>query len=130
MQQTILFFGFLLSYINIINYSFPLGVSFLVSTIVVNFFVYLFYKNFFNDLNEHFGIETEMLFFQFLKSKKETMKNKHNNSSPCIICFEELDDSNICELNCSCLNKFYHENCLKKWIEKKNSCPICRKYME
>lgn len=130
MQNTIAFFGFLLSYINILNYSFPLGVSFLISTIIINFVVYTLYKRFFNDLQGHFELEREMLFFQFLKSKTETLKNKHVKSNPCIICFENFVDSDICELNCNCLNKFYHETCLKTWIEKKNSCPICRKYME
>lgn len=130
METTVIFFGFLISYINIINYSLPLGISFLISTIIVNLLVYMFYKKFFNSLHEHFGIETELLFCQFLKSKKETLKNSHKNSNPCIICFEEFKDNDVCELNCSCLNKFYHEKCLRTWIEKKNSCPICRKYME
>jgi hypothetical protein len=111
MQKTIFFFGFLLSYINIINYSFPLGIIFLFSTIFLNFIVYFLYKKFFYKLQEHFQIE---------KAK----------SNSCIICFDDFTNLDICELNCSCINKFYHEKCLKSWIEKKSSCPICRKYIE
>lgn len=130
MQTTIFFFGFLLSYINIINYSLPLGISFLFSTILLNLIVYMLYKKFFDELHDHFLMEKELLFHQYLKSKEETLKNEHFKSNPCIICFEEFTNSDICELDCSCLNKFYHEKCLKSWIEKKSSCPICRKYME
>lgn len=130
MQNTIFFFGFLLSYINIINYSFPLGITFLFSTILLNLIVYILYNKFFNDLHNHFQIEKELLFYQYLKSREKTLKNVHSKSNPCIICFEDFNDSDICELDCSCLNKFYHEKCLKAWIEKKSSCPICRKYME
>jgi hypothetical protein len=130
MQKTIFFFGFLLSYINIINYSFPLGIIFLFSTIFLNFIVYFLYKKFFYKLQEHFQIEKELLFYQYLKSKEETLKNKYSKSNPCIICFDDFTTLDICELNCSCINKFYHEKCLKSWIEKKSSCPICRKYIE
>jgi hypothetical protein len=90
----------------------------------------MFYKKFFNDLQSNFEIEKNLLFYQYLKSKQQTLQNTHSKSNPCIICFEDFSDYDICELNCSCLNKFYHEKCLKMWIEKKSSCPICRKFME
>ena len=54
----------------------------------------------------------------------------------CFICFEDdtnnsfkiinLKDQLICIKNCLC-NGSIHNECLKKWIDTHNSCPVCRK---
>ena len=41
----------------------------------------------------------------------------------CTVCLENMS-GNIKILK-SCKHK-YHSKCLDKWLEKKNSCPICR----
>lgn len=115
---------------NIVHYSIPLGISFLFFIIFLNFCIYLFYKTYFTQLQRTFDFEKKVLFEQFLKPKNKTLKNKHRNSSNCIICFEKMNDNSICELDCHCLDKFYHIQCLRSWIQKKSSCPICRKIIE
>ncbi len=41
----------------------------------------------------------------------------------CPICKEELTDVNISVSDC---NHKFHFKCLHEWIEKSNSCPMCR----
>ena len=46
----------------------------------------------------------------------------------CLICLEDIDDSNIETIKCKCCNKeLGHINCVSKWISLLNStCPNCR----
>jgi NACalpha-BTF3-like transcription factor len=41
----------------------------------------------------------------------------------CSICFESLEDDKIHTTKCS---HSYHKECLEKWLNKNNTCPICR----
>jgi hypothetical protein len=42
----------------------------------------------------------------------------------CSICNSNLDEGeNIYDLNCKHL---FHSNCLKPWLLKKSTCPLCR----
>lgn len=43
----------------------------------------------------------------------------------CPICFEKINNHFII-LNCQCHNS-YHSKCITKWLNKKNTCPTCRK---
>ena len=45
----------------------------------------------------------------------------------CLICLEEIDDSNIDTVKCICCKKeLGHIRCIFKWIETKQTCPNCR----
>ena len=51
---------------------------------------------------------------EFVKSKK----------GRCTICLEQLDEQQICKLNC---DHYYHTECIVKWlVEGENICPLCR----
>ena len=41
----------------------------------------------------------------------------------CAICFEDLDGSLNCELECT---HTFHSVCLQKWLCENRTCPICR----
>lgn len=43
----------------------------------------------------------------------------------CVICLSNVDT----EYKLSCGHSF-HENCIKKWMDSNNSCPICRKEID
>lgn len=48
----------------------------------------------------------------------------------CVICLEEVNDSNMVTINknevgCNCTT-VYCKECLKEWLEKNGKCPICR----
>ena len=60
---------------------------------------------------------------QYVVIRYKNMPNKKENSS-CPICFDEYDDSSMV-LSTKCLH-FFHEECLKKWADLNNTCPICR----
>jgi len=52
-------------------------------------------------------------------------KSKVNET--CLICLEEIDDSNIETVKCICCKKeLGHINCVYKWIETNQTCPNCR----
>ena len=47
-----------------------------------------------------------------------------NNSNNCSICLIELNNpDDIIKLNCS---HTYHNNCIKLWFNKNQTCPLCR----
>jgi hypothetical protein len=61
--------------------------------------------------------------------------NENENDLLCIICLSQptdcnqlisLQDNNQYIINCVC-NVHLHNNCLKTWVDKASSCPICRK---
>ena len=123
-MNPLLFIGFFISYSNILHFSFPLGIAYLLTVIFINFLVYIIYEKFFENYKTEEEKEKELLFTYCLKIQKkdETIKE-------CSICFDETPIKNLYELNCSCLDKFYHKDCLKKWLCKSGSCPFCRKEM-
>ena len=58
-------------------------------------------------------------------TEEDLKKNPDNNE--CVICFDDFmeDGKEIVELDCN--NKHvFHLECLEKWIEKNNNCPMCR----
>lgn len=64
------------------------------------------------------------------KIKKEIYKNKNNTNTEifkkdeiCCICFESLENDLYHETNC---NNYFHNNCINKWLQNKDSCPLCR----
>ncbi|OEU14353.1 hypothetical protein FRACYDRAFT_165374, partial [Fragilariopsis cylindrus CCMP1102] len=41
----------------------------------------------------------------------------------CTICFTELEDGDrVGDIGCM---HVFHADCLKMWIQKRNSCPLC-----
>jgi hypothetical protein len=44
--------------------------------------------------------------------------------SDCPICCEEYDDG--CEVIQMPCQHLFHEGCLLPWLEKRNTCPMCR----
>lgn len=123
----LLFIGFFISYSNILQFSFPLGISYLLSVIFINFLVYIIYEKFFENYKTEEEREKQLLFEYCLKKQK---KDKVSNIiKECSICYDETLIKNLYEIDCSCLDKFYHKECLKKWLCKNGSCPFCRKKM-
>ncbi|KAK9936306.1 hypothetical protein M0R45_013154 [Rubus argutus] len=47
-------------------------------------------------------------------------------SSVCAICLEEYERKDKCAMLHECRHTFHHE-CLRKWLAKKTSCPLCRR---
>ena len=122
-MKVILFFGFFVSYVNILRYSFPLGIGFLFSIIIMNIVFHFLYYNFFKSYKEDIQNEKILLFQSSLKEINP------NINTDCVICFDRCSTKDIVSLNCSCQDKYYHYDCLKKWLCKNGSCPFCRKKM-
>lgn len=41
----------------------------------------------------------------------------------CCICMDEFTEKVVI---LPCKAHFFHENCIAKWMEKQNVCPVCR----
>jgi hypothetical protein len=53
--------------------------------------------------------------------------DKSKVDETCLICLEEIDDSNIETVKCICCKKeLGHIMCVCKWIKTKQTCPNCR----
>ena len=78
---------------------------------------------FFSHLNTimKYNIYSDLLNTQEYESLSREEKN---NNKYCIICFEEYKNKNrVIKLEC---NHIFHKICLSRWIEKNQSCPLCR----
>lgn len=58
------------------------------------------------------------------KSLSHYIKNK---DVECSICYSKIKGKHFYKLHC---DHFFHENCIKPWIDKRNSCPLCRKVVD
>lgn len=47
----------------------------------------------------------------------------------CSICFEKIENGQE-YVNNECCNNTFHNECLSKWYEVKENCPLCRKNNE
>jgi hypothetical protein len=57
--------------------------------------------------------------------------DKSKVDETCLICFEEIDDSNIETVKCICCKKeLGHITCVCKWTVTKQTCPNCRASVE
>jgi hypothetical protein len=45
----------------------------------------------------------------------------------CVICMEEFQETNkpVC-IRCVCKENFYHRGCIREWLLKTATCPVCR----
>jgi hypothetical protein len=58
------------------------------------------------------------------KSLSEYMKG---TDTECSICFAKIRAKMLYRLPCE---HIFHEDCIKKWINEQNSCPLCRKVVD
>lgn len=54
--------------------------------------------------------------------KAEENKNADVDKIECSICFIDIENINMHETKCK--HKFHNE-CINKWKEEKNTCPLC-----
>jgi len=52
-------------------------------------------------------------------------KIKSNSNSSCSICLDYYMDNDKIRVLSKCKH-IYHKNCIDKWVQKNNTCPICR----
>jgi len=50
----------------------------------------------------------------------------NTNKKECNICLDDIPTIMAIKNNCKCIDKYYHINCLTKWSNINNNCPICR----
>tara|TARA_B110000208_G_C11787590_1_gene436180 strand:+ start:1241 stop:1927 length:687 start_codon:yes stop_codon:yes gene_type:complete len=55
--------------------------------------------------------------------KLKKIKQQNINIETCAICLDTIKNKDKFTTSC---NHSYHTLCIKKWAEKKNSCPLCR----
>ena len=46
--------------------------------------------------------------------------------SDCPICMNNVETSCAVKLKCPCVSKLYHKECIDKWLESHERCPICQ----
>ncbi|TNV72468.1 hypothetical protein FGO68_gene1360 [Halteria grandinella] len=63
----------------------------------------------------------EKLIVRNIKTEKYVAKEE---PEACTICQQEFKDSeNVSNLSC---NHLFHSQCVRKWLEQKSICPVCR----
>ena len=81
------------------------------------------------------------MYFTTFNHYDEQEEQEENTNELCLMCWDPSTTNNkLIKMNpvisyllfsklCSC-NGIFHYNCLLKWIDTTNSCPICRKPIE
>ena len=54
---------------------------------------------------------------------------EHASSPMCTICLEQIDDPDGCLAMPCAKQHVFHKACLLKWLDTRNTCPICRHSM-
>lgn len=73
----------------------------------------------------NFHKNNKLIFLELLIDNKLIFNNDdYVEEDICIICFDKLNNSKA-KINLNC-NHTFHTECLQKWFEEKNECPICR----
>lgn len=60
---------------------------------------------------------------KFLSSRSNTTQS---SKGECSICFYPYDNERIIEKRIKACKHVFCRNCLKKWMKRNNSCPLCR----
>ena len=59
------------------------------------------------------------------EEKRNATRKISETSEDCFICFESLSGETLVQCVTRCKN-YFHEECLKIWLSKNNTCPLCR----
>lgn len=112
---------------HVINSSSAFSVFIVFHITFIILLILLKYMIFFQKIKTEILEEKQNLFHLCIKSHEETLQNlRYSDETICTICFEDFNKTDVCELNCSCHEKFYHLDCIKTWVYKNPTCPICR----
>lgn len=113
-----------LSFYHIYEFSKSLSCFVILFTFFLHVFIFSIYSDYFETLKRELKKQRENI---FLQSMKKVILVNNAMSSQCEICFDTIEEmEEVCKLNCQCIDKYYHEECIFNWFQKKNSCPFCR----
>ena len=57
---------------------------------------------------------------------REKLREETTHQQECAICQEDFEDASIvCQLPCH-IKHIFHAKCVKAWILRQNSCPLCK----
>lgn len=112
------------------NYNFSSNFIFLsminlLSTTGLNLYfdiiTYTLYQNRYDNINR----SSEMIVFENVNPVFDICSEYHISKydKKCSICLENIKSDNNVVLNC---NHCFHQECIKKWYNIKNTCPNCR----
>lgn len=81
-----------------------------------------------NDPNKYGNPPTSKEVLEKMEDKNldedELLELKRTNSVDCSVCKDEFNlESKLVKLPC---NHYFHRECIKPWLEQRNSCPTCR----
>uniref|UniRef100_A0A1I7VSA3 CUE domain-containing protein n=1 Tax=Loa loa TaxID=7209 RepID=A0A1I7VSA3_LOALO len=107
----------LLHYTHMLLYS---QVVLSMACIVISMQLRSFYKSFVARIERHIKYKRICKHID-LHYQKATQIELNNLKDWCAICWEQMDSAR--KLPC---NHFFHEWCLRSWLEQDNSCPTCR----
>lgn len=63
--------------------------------------------------------------FKHFPSPEQYNRDPNKSIILCVICLEDMKDGELCRRLSQC-NHIFHETCVKPWLIKNRSCPICR----
>ncbi|CDW83885.1 e3 ubiquitin-protein ligase rnf149 [Stylonychia lemnae] len=79
-----------------------------------------------NEVKHKFPIVTLKQYQKQIMLKRSVSLDALNKQFICAICCEELKASDqIVVLSCN-IKHFFNKNCIKKWLENHNTCPLCK----
>ncbi|VIO95443.1 CUE domain containing protein [Brugia malayi] len=112
-----------IDFIDLLHYTHMLLYSQVVlsmACIVISMQLRSFYKSFIARIERHIKYKRICKYID-AHYQKATRIELNNLKDWCAVCWEQMDSAR--KLPC---NHFFHEWCLRSWLEQDNSCPTCR----
>jgi hypothetical protein len=73
-----------------------------------------------------FSAHEDLLCARSAYFKNRFQKTRREIEGECVICHEELDAFKQTVTYCKACGNNLHQDCMKQWVEKNNTCPTCR----
>jgi hypothetical protein len=85
----------------------------------------IIYNSLINEMN--IPVNNQVTLTDLNKKSTVSLIKKENEKDKCAICCENYKENKITrKLDCT---HTFHMQCIDKWFENNNSCPLCRKYI-
>ena len=96
-------------------------------SLLYSFYLYFYYRHVRNAVQEvrYTSLDFSRHVDKFVREHE--MEEEQLLSEDCVICMDNFSPCNLPhKLGCACKENYYHKLCIREWLLKSPTCPMCR----